>query len=109
MSELRTAIDDFLADRRPIGLQVWRWLALQSWARQYLGRDPRVIERPALLVGEGGIAASAPVTTQTPLPCACAPEAIMNPKESAPPTISVRRVVTVIAASCPPKGIDNSP
>jgi asparagine synthase (glutamine-hydrolysing) len=32
---------------RPIGLQVWRWLALESWSRQYLARDPRVIERPA--------------------------------------------------------------
>lgn len=40
-------LEDYLADRRSIGLQVWRWLALESWGRQYVARDPRVIERPA--------------------------------------------------------------
>ncbi len=40
---LAAALDQYLAGR-PIGLQVWRWLALESWARQYLAVDPRVVE-----------------------------------------------------------------
>jgi asparagine synthase (glutamine-hydrolysing) len=40
---LAAALDDYVAGRRPIGLQVWRWLSLESWARQYLARDARVI------------------------------------------------------------------
>jgi asparagine synthase (glutamine-hydrolysing) len=39
-------LDDYLLGRRSIGLQVWRWLALEAWARHYVARDPRVIERP---------------------------------------------------------------
>jgi hypothetical protein len=39
-------IDEFLEGRRDTGLQVWRWLALESWTRQYLERDARVIQRP---------------------------------------------------------------
>ena len=39
-------LEDYLAGRRAIGLQVWRWLSLESWARQYLAADPRVVERP---------------------------------------------------------------
>ncbi|HTO91258.1 MAG TPA: asparagine synthase (glutamine-hydrolyzing) [Candidatus Sulfotelmatobacter sp.] len=39
------ALDDHLAGRRGIGLQVWRWLSLESWSRQYLVGDPRRIER----------------------------------------------------------------
>jgi asparagine synthase (glutamine-hydrolysing) len=39
------ALDEYQAGR-PIGLQVWRWLSLESWSRQYLERDPRVIEQP---------------------------------------------------------------
>ena len=41
------ATDEFLAGRRDIGLQVWRWLALEAWSQRYLARDPRVIGRPA--------------------------------------------------------------
>ena len=41
---LRQALDAYLAGRR-IGLQIWRWLALESWTRQYLAVDPRVVER----------------------------------------------------------------
>ncbi|HET9327971.1 MAG TPA: asparagine synthase (glutamine-hydrolyzing) [Candidatus Eisenbacteria bacterium] len=42
---MRAALDQYLAGR-PIGLQVWRWLSLESWARQYLAVDPRVVEKP---------------------------------------------------------------
>jgi asparagine synthase (glutamine-hydrolysing) len=52
---LAEAIDDFVAGRRALGLQVWRWLALESWARQYLARDPRVIERPPAPNGAPGL------------------------------------------------------
>jgi asparagine synthase (glutamine-hydrolysing) len=38
-------LDDWFAGRREIGLQVWRWLALESWARQFVGADPRVVGR----------------------------------------------------------------
>jgi asparagine synthase (glutamine-hydrolysing) len=38
-------LDDYLAGRRAIGLQVWRWLSLESWSRQYLATDPRQIDR----------------------------------------------------------------
>ena len=40
------AVEDYLAGRRDIGLQVWRWLALESWARQFLAVDPRQLDRP---------------------------------------------------------------
>jgi asparagine synthase (glutamine-hydrolysing) len=43
---LEAALDDYLAGRRRIGLQIWRWLALESWSRQFLAVDPRVGERP---------------------------------------------------------------
>ena len=43
--ELKRALDEYQAGR-PIGLQVWRWLALESWSRCYLVGDPRVTERP---------------------------------------------------------------
>jgi hypothetical protein len=39
-------LDAYLDGSREIGLQVWRWLSLDSWARQYLARDPRVTARP---------------------------------------------------------------
>jgi len=44
---LEPALDDFLAGRREIGLQVWRWLSLEAWSQHYLERDPRVTGRPA--------------------------------------------------------------
>jgi asparagine synthase (glutamine-hydrolysing) len=44
---LERELEDYLAGRRAIGLQVWRWLALESWARQFLAVDPRVVEREA--------------------------------------------------------------
>ena len=44
---LETALDDFLAGRREIGLQIWRWLSLEAWSQRYLERDPRVTGRPA--------------------------------------------------------------
>jgi asparagine synthase (glutamine-hydrolysing) len=36
-------LEGFLAGRRAIGLQVWRWLALDAWSRRYLERDVRVL------------------------------------------------------------------
>ena len=42
---LRAELEEFLAGRREIGLQVWRWLALESWARRFLAADPRVLPR----------------------------------------------------------------
>ena len=51
---VRDSIDEYLAGRREIGLQVWRWLSLESWARQYVAGDPRVIERaPEVLLHAG--------------------------------------------------------
>jgi asparagine synthase (glutamine-hydrolysing) len=38
-------LEEYLAGR-PIGLQVWRWLSLEAWAREYVASDPRVVERP---------------------------------------------------------------
>jgi asparagine synthase (glutamine-hydrolysing) len=34
-------LDEYRAGRRGIGLQVWRWLSLESWARRFLIADPR--------------------------------------------------------------------
>ncbi len=45
---LEAALEDYLTGRRAIGLQVWRWLALESWARQFVASDPRVVERAPL-------------------------------------------------------------
>ena len=41
------AVEDYIAGRRDIGLQVWRWLSLEAWGQHYVARDPRVLERPA--------------------------------------------------------------
>jgi len=40
---LTERLEEYLAGRREIGLQVWRWLSLEAWARDYVVRDPRVI------------------------------------------------------------------
>ena len=42
---LSLELDAWLEGRRPIALQVWRWLSLESWARRFVATDPRVIER----------------------------------------------------------------
>ncbi len=42
---MTAALDDYVAGRRAIGLQVWRWLSLESWSRRYLAVDPRVTEK----------------------------------------------------------------
>jgi len=39
---LATELEDFLAGRRATGLQVWRWLSLEAWARRYVAADPRL-------------------------------------------------------------------
>ncbi len=51
---LRTELEDFLAGRRAIGLQVWRWLALESWARRFVAVDARVGAREAEEVWSAG-------------------------------------------------------
>ncbi len=48
--ELTRALDDYLAGRRAIGLQVWRWLHLELWLRQFFdgdGRAARAARSPA--------------------------------------------------------------
>lgn len=42
---LAAELDDYLAGRRAIGLQIWRWLALEAWTRRYIAADPRVTAR----------------------------------------------------------------
>lgn len=39
---LRDALEDYLAGRREIGLQVWRWLSLEAWSQRFVARDPRI-------------------------------------------------------------------
>jgi len=41
-TRIAVEMDAFLAGRRSIGLQVWRWLSLAGWAEAYVTRDPRV-------------------------------------------------------------------
>jgi asparagine synthase (glutamine-hydrolysing) len=41
------SLDDYLAGRREIGLQIWRWLSLEAWSHRYLAHDPRVVGRRA--------------------------------------------------------------
>jgi len=38
---LAAGCEDFLAGRRAIGLQVWRWLSLEAWAQRWVAVDPR--------------------------------------------------------------------
>jgi asparagine synthase (glutamine-hydrolysing) len=45
-SAVESGLEDFLAERRPIGLQIWRWLSLESWIRRYVAVDPRVTAAP---------------------------------------------------------------
>src|SRR5262249_56741289 len=66
------AADDFLAGRREIGLQIWRWLALEAWSQAYVARDPRVLGRPSHPAGSAGrhlghLEAAAP-PTRSPTP-----------------------------------------
>jgi hypothetical protein len=42
---LATELEDYLAGRRNIGLQVWRWLSLEAWGRRFVAADPRVTAR----------------------------------------------------------------
>ena len=47
VGSVSAAVEDYLAGRRDIGLQIWRWLALEAWSQRYIARDPRVLDRPA--------------------------------------------------------------
>jgi asparagine synthase (glutamine-hydrolysing) len=51
---MSAALDQYLAGR-PIGLQIWRWLSLESWARQYVAMDPRVVEKPSRVYMHPGL------------------------------------------------------
>ncbi len=44
---VESALEAYLAGRREIGLQIWRWLSLEAWSQHYLARDPRVTGSPA--------------------------------------------------------------
>ena len=50
---LRVELEEYLAGRRAIGLQVWRWLSLESWARRFVLSDPRVLEGTSGDLGNG--------------------------------------------------------
>lgn len=43
---LRGQLEEYLAGRRAVGLQVWRWLSLEAWSQRFVARDPRVLARP---------------------------------------------------------------
>ncbi len=43
---LTSELEGYLAARRPIGAQVWRWLSLESWLRRYVV-NPTFTVRPA--------------------------------------------------------------
>jgi asparagine synthase (glutamine-hydrolysing) len=47
-------LEDYLAGRRAIGLQIWRWLALEAWARRYVAGDPRLAPREPVEANAGG-------------------------------------------------------
>jgi asparagine synthase (glutamine-hydrolysing) len=47
-------LDRYLAGSRDIGLQVWRWLNLEAWLRQFVARDPRVWRRDGSPERAGG-------------------------------------------------------
>ena len=42
---MRVELERYLASERDIGLQVWRWLSLESWLRCFISSDPRIVER----------------------------------------------------------------
>ena len=44
-SVVSSELDEYLAGRRNIGLQIWRWLALEAWSQRFIARDARVTER----------------------------------------------------------------
>ena len=44
---VEASLDDYLAGRRQIGLQIWRWLSLEAWSQHYIARDPRTVGRAA--------------------------------------------------------------
>jgi asparagine synthase (glutamine-hydrolysing) len=39
---LGVEVEGYLSGKREIGLQVWRWLSLESWMRRFVARDPRL-------------------------------------------------------------------
>jgi asparagine synthase (glutamine-hydrolysing) len=45
MDALKPEVEEYLAGRRAIGLQVWRWLSLDAWARRFIASDVRITER----------------------------------------------------------------
>lgn len=51
---LREELDGYLAGRRAIGLQVWRWLSLEAWSQRFVARDPRVLTRETVVTPHAG-------------------------------------------------------
>jgi len=51
---LRAETEDWLAGRRAIGLQVWRWLSLEAWSHRFVARDPRVLAREEYVPPDAG-------------------------------------------------------
>ncbi len=49
-----SALDDYLAGRRDIGLQIWRWLSLEAWSQRFLARDPRVRPKSSEVILHAG-------------------------------------------------------
>jgi asparagine synthase (glutamine-hydrolysing) len=45
---LARELDGYLAGRRPIGLQVWRWIHLELWLRQFTRADGRAARARAI-------------------------------------------------------------
>ncbi len=53
-ASVQAELEDYLAGRRAIGLQVWRWLSLEAWSQRFVARDPRVLDRPDEVVLHAG-------------------------------------------------------
>jgi asparagine synthase (glutamine-hydrolysing) len=63
---VREELEDYLAGRRAIGLQIWRWLSLESWARAFVDVDPRHPSRPpgAATAPSDGVAPGMPAAVR---------------------------------------------
>ena len=76
VGEMRTQLEEYLAGRRAIGLQVWRWLSLEAWMREFVAKDPRRPERTLRVtppnarhhIVEAPHYRKSPVTAMTPAP-----------------------------------------
>ena len=74
---LRVELAAYVEGRRPIGLQIWRWLSLDAWARRYVAVDPRVPGAMGERNGSVELASAAVVAAAAPAPVEPAPAAPM--------------------------------